>query len=246
MRKIFTENFSVSDVAEPLVSYDSTTEAGDVRSTMVEAGYDVVGVRKKGLVVGYVRREDLGDGLCGDPMHVFEEAEVVSDSVCFFTAVGLLSEKPRLFVTSFGEVGGIVTRSDLQKPPVRMWLFGMVTVIEMGFIRMIDTKYADGGWTQFLSEGRLDKAKALLEERKRRSQDLSLLDCLQFGDKGQIIVRDEELREQVGFRSRNRGEEVVKRLGALRDNLAHSQDIIASDWDSIVALSQNLDTVMQI
>jgi hypothetical protein len=27
-----------------------------------------------------------------------------------------------------GQVGGIVAKTDLQKPPVRMWLSGMITI----------------------------------------------------------------------------------------------------------------------
>jgi hypothetical protein len=244
MRKIFTESFSVSDIAESLTSFDATTHAADVRAVMAQAGYEVVGVRNKGIVAGYVAREELDDGTCGDYLHAFEETEIVSDSLCFPTVVELLTERPRLFVTSFGQVGGIVTRSDLQKPPVRMWLFGMVTIIEMGFIRLIEAKYADGGWKQFLSDARVEKAEALLAERQRRNQGLGLLDCFQFSDKGQIIVRDEELRDRVGFASRRKGEEAIKRLETLRNNLAHSQDIITFDWDSIVALSENLDRVL--
>ena len=49
-------------------------------------------------------------------------------------------------------------------------------------------------WKQYLSESRLQKAEALLEERKRRNQNLELIDCLQISDKGQIIARNEELR----------------------------------------------------
>ena len=31
----------------------------------------------------------------------------------------------------------MVTRDDLQKPPARMWLFGMVTMIELRYTRLI-------------------------------------------------------------------------------------------------------------
>jgi hypothetical protein len=147
-----------------------------------------------------------------------------------------------LFVTILGQVGGIVTKTDLQKPPVRMWLFGMITIIEMGLTRFIESAYPDGSWRQCMSESRLQKAEVLLEERRRRNQDLDLLDCLQFSDRGQIVLRNEELRKRAGFVSRNRGEQTVKELEALRNNLAHSQDIVASDWEIIVKLVEHLDT----
>ena len=39
-------------------------------------------------------------------------------------------------------------------------------------------------------------------------------------------------------------EAIVKGLERLRNNLAHSQDIIVSDWDVIVLLAENLDTIL--
>ncbi len=72
------------------------------------------------------------------------------------------------------------------------------------------------------------------------------MDCLQFSDKAQIVVRNEALRSQAGFASRKRGEAVIKDLEALRNSLAHAQDIIAFDWGVIVQLSENLDRVIEL
>lgn len=244
LRRIFTENFSVSDIAEPLASFDGGTPAGDVRRVMDERRYELAGVRREGLVVGYIQREEVEGGVCGDHERSFSEAIVVPDSTSLPTAVMLLAETPRMFITTFGRVGGICTRSDLQKPPVRMWLFGMVTIIEMGFVHAIERDLPNESWTQYVSDGRMEKARILLAERERRNQDLNLLDCLQFSDKGQIVLRDERLRTTLGFKSRRRGEETVKRLEALRNNLAHSQDIVNADWETIVALTENMDVVL--
>ena len=246
LRRIFAENFSVSDIAEPLASFDAATPAEDVRRILDERRYELAGVRREGLVVGYLRREDVEGRVCGDYERSFSDAVVVSDSTDLPTAVMLLAERPRIFVATFGRVGGICTRTDLQKPPVRMWLFGMVTIIEMNFMQAIETHLPNGGWHKYVSDSRLEKAKALLAERERRNQDLDLLDCLQFSDKGQIVLRDETLRKKTGFKSRRRGEETVKRLEALRNNLAHSQDIISADWETIVSLTENMDMVLGI
>jgi hypothetical protein len=197
-------------------------------------------------VAGHARRDELIGGTCSDALSPFDEATILPDSAGLPMVVQVLHQSPWAFITVFGRVGGIATRSDLQKPPVRMWLFGMVAIIEMGFARVIQEHYPDDRWTEYVSEGRVQKAEALLAERRRRNQDLDLLDCLQFSDKGQIVLRNPQLRERLGFVSRRRGEETVKVLEALRNNLAHSQDIIACDWETIVGLSENLDRVMSI
>ena len=71
LRRLFLEGFSAMDVAEPLVSFDESARAEDVKALMEEKAFDLVGVRKDGLVEGYVRREELVSGCCGEHFHPF-------------------------------------------------------------------------------------------------------------------------------------------------------------------------------
>ena len=243
LKQVFMESFSVSDIAESLVSFDASASAAEVRGFIEQRGYDSVGVRVDGVVAGYADREELASGACGDYMHAFDAAEVVPDSCAIPEVVMKLNAMPRLFVTVLGQIGGICTRSDLQKPPMRMWLFGVISIVEMGLTRLIQDRFADGRWTEFVSPARLEKAETLLTERRRRNQELDLLDCIQLSDRGHIVLRNEELRKAAGFRSRNKGEETMKELEALRNNLAHSQDIIAGDWEIIVKMTTFLEVL---
>jgi len=86
----------------------------------------------------------------------------------------------------------------------------------------------------------------LQAERQRRNQNPRLLDCLQFAYKAQITVSDNDLRQQIGFVSHHRGEEAIKSLEKLRNNLAHAQNIVSLDWETIVAISDNFETVIQL
>ena len=174
----------------------------------------------------------------------FDESLLISDSAPLENVVFGLAKSPRLFVRVLGIVGGIITMSDLQKPQVRMWLFGLVTLIEMRISRLIDQMCPGDSWKQYVSESRLQKADALLEERRRRNQSLELVDCLQFSDKGQIVARNEEIRNLTRFTSRRQVEEAIKALESLRNNLAHSQDILSCDWTTIVMLCQDLEGVI--
>ena len=245
LRRVFYEGFSAQDIAEPLVSFDATAPAGHVRRFMEDRGFEVVGVREEGVVIGWADRTELADGSLTDCARAFGDADVIPDRAPLRDVIGRLEETPRVFVSLLGHVGGIVTRTDLQKPPVRMWLFGMITLIEMRFSTMIAKLCPGESWQQYLSEGRLAKAKDLLAERTRRNQQIDMLDCLQFGDKGQIIARCEAIRALTRFESRRQIEQAFKGLERLRNNLAHAQDIITGDWEIIVRLSENLDRVVE-
>jgi hypothetical protein len=80
-----------------------------------------------------------------------------------------LGERPRVFVTSLGAVGGIITRADLQKPPVRMWLFGLITLVEQALGMLIRARYPDGSWAERLSPSRLQRAERFQAERELRN-----------------------------------------------------------------------------
>jgi hypothetical protein len=244
IQRLFLRGITIRDIAEPLASYDSTAPAGEVFASMEAQGIEVAGVRENGLVTGFIERGGLGDGVCGTYQCPFTETMVLPDSAPLTDVVLALCESPRIFVRMLGTVGGLVTSDDLQDPPGRMWLFGMITVIEMGFLQLIEDNLNEQEWRQYLSPARLEKSEALLEERRRRGQNPRLVDCLQFGDKGQIVVRDETLRQKVGFTSRRRGDEAIKNLERLRNNLVHSQDIITTDWEIIVGLVRNIDVVI--
>ncbi len=244
MQRVFLRGVTVRDIAEPLLSFDASTNAGVVRDALEAQRHPVAGVRTYGRVGGYLLRGELGEGQCGDFAHGFDEARVLVESTPLVDVVLALADAPFAFVRVLGGVGGYVTREDLQDPPVRMWLFGIVTIIEMYYLRMIEQHMPDGEWRRYLSDARVAKAQELLEERRRRNQNPSLLDCLQFGDKAQIVIRDEALRTQAGFQSRKRAERAMKMVEGLRNNLAHTQDIVAWDWETIVVLAENMDRLL--
>lgn len=235
LHRLFLEGFSAMDVAEPLVSFDDHAKAVDVHSFMLDKNYDIVGVRRDGLVEGYTCREDLISGTCGDHMRPFIPADdLIPDSANLLDVVQSLAINQRCFLTILDRVGAIVTLSDLEKPPMRMFLFGMITIIEMTMTEILRQRYPDDSWQELLSGQRVALAKKLHEERARRGQQVELLDCLQFGDKGWILTYDNELRKSLGHSSRNETRTAVKELETLRNNLAHTQEIIPSGWQRIV------------
>lgn len=245
LKRVFAEAFSVRDIAENLLAFDLDTPVALVRRQLASWPYPVVGVREEGRVRGYIRREELvGEGglAC---RHPFVAGEILPDSAPFAKVFSRLRQAEVLFVAVFGGVGGIVGRHDLQKPPVRMWLFGMVTIAEMHLTRLIQEFYPGGDWRESLSAGRLAKAEELLAERLRRNQLATLLDCLQFSDKGRIAANAPAFRRQLRFESRNSALKTFQELENLRNGLAHSQELVINNWEVMAGLAATLDAMFQ-
>lgn len=241
--RIFLDSFSARDIVEPLISIDNDKATSYAIDLMNNRDFDAIGIRDKGEIIGYILRDDLGSGMCKSYVREYNENDLVSDSGSFLTVIDLLNEQQRIFVHIFGQVNGIITQDDLQKPPLRMWLFGIITIIEMNFTNTIREYYGNGEWRASISKGRLEKAEALMVERKRRNQPCDIIDCLQFSDKGEILIKDDVTRKQLGIKSRKAGRKAIKGLEALRNSLAHSQDIITYDWNTIVMLASRIEEI---
>jgi len=249
--RLFFHGFTALDVAEPLVSFDVDNDALAVRQFLLERDFDLVGLRRHGLVCGYTRRERLTAGRCGDHLIPFcPESDLIPETSNLVDVVRSLAINRQCFVTVLDQPSAIITLPDLEKPPMRMFLFGLITIGEMLMTDYLRHKYGDDAWQELLSPARLTKARELQAERQRRGQSVELIDCLQYGDKGWILSYDRELREVLGHASRRETREAVKEMEMLRNNLAHTQAIIPSGWQRIVIacsrMERNLERLMAL
>ncbi|MBI4184733.1 MAG: hypothetical protein HY521_12135 [Proteobacteria bacterium] len=246
LRQIFERSLTVRHLAEPFVTFDETRSDPDIKEFMVEKDFDVVGVRREGVVVGYVKSSDLTDQTLQKHITPFERHLLVDETVSIPNALRLLRESPRVFVVVMGYVAGIATKGDLQKAPVRMYLFGILSLIEMQLLRLIREVFRDeAAWKGLLTNDRIGQATKLLAERRQRNEAIDLADCLQFGDKATIVKKCQKLREALGFRSGEDARSGLKSLRELRDELAHSQDIITARWPGLIDLLKSAEDVLE-
>ncbi len=239
VQQLFSEAFTAKDIADPLPSFDGERLSRGVQALMEEAGIHVAGIRDKGIVVGYARREDLTDATCLDHSRGFSPDQKVYGDANLSDVILVLSRHDYCFVNLLNAVTGFITRSDMEKPIVRMWLFGIITMLEIRFTELLKEHWPDGQWMEKCTPARLEKAKALLEERRRRgAQHIELADCLQLSDKSYILVQDQRFLRDFGFKSKSEADKAIRAMESLRNNLAHGQSITTQDWPQIVRMSQ--------
>jgi hypothetical protein len=242
--RLFARAFSALDIAEPLASFDGDTSAVKAAEIMRAEGWLNAGLRVGGLVDGYVRVEDLVDGRCADHRRPFSRGQVIEGDASLSEVIFVLTRYRACYVRSLEAVSAIILREHIQKPVVRMWLFGMITIVEMSVTQRVDRVYPEESWRERVSPGRLANAEKLRAERARRGQHPRLLDCLQLSDKMQILIRDDEQLAWMGFESRRVAKHVAKAFESLRNNLAHAQDIVSEDWPQIARLTQRVEELI--
>ncbi len=239
--RLFIDAFTAEAVAEPLTSFDAERRALAVAELFTKRPRTVIGIRRDGRIAGYARVADLVQGTCASHLHAFHPGQLLPASAPFADVIQVLTRHKQAFVEVFGQVGGIITRRDMQKPVVRMWLFGIITLTEMRLTQLVRERFPESTWSGLMTPSRLAKAQALKAERERLGQQVDLIDCLQLGDKARIVISEPTLLDQFGFESRGAAKQVVKEFESLRNHLAHAQDIVSHHWAQIARMARRLE-----
>lgn len=232
MKKLLKEKFQALDIARPITFYESLPEIPKSRRS-TEYG----AVLKNGQACSYFKLGEFNPEIV-----CFSKAICLDQKISLRDALLHLAEHEVIFLKTLGQVNAYVTVEDIQKAPVRMWLFGMITVVEMFFSKAIKDHFSNGEWQDLISSGRLEKARFVYDERIRRGQNPDLIDCIQFGDKTEIIAKTEEIRDAYNMPSKTTMRKNGKLLEELRNSLAHSQFI--ENWQVIFLFAERIDKVL--
>lgn len=245
LRRLFEQSIPASSIAEPLASFDREAPTQATLEFMGSAGFDILGIRENGLTTALVRREELHEAQSiVAVMHPITPDLTIAEGGSLLEAVREVSERGYIFVSSLGQPTGIITRADLAKAPVRMWLFNLVTLLEMRMLLTIRECLPGDGWLPFVKAERVDSARELYDERQSRNEDIDLLDCLQFSDKKEVIVHCQSLRRLFGD-SKQKVQHFLEDCERLRNDLAHVQDIPSDRWPGIVRLAEQIETLLE-
>ncbi len=127
-------------------------------------------------------------------------------------------------VVSGHEISGLVTLSDLQRLPVRVALFGLVTHLEITMANAIHSEFGrTEGWIDRLPENRQQKLRYEIAKARGKEGLVDALLFTQFADKVTII------RTSPYFLfSKNNFKNELEQIRSLRDHLVHANDYAAS------------------
>lgn len=239
----FREMFRACDIFDPLLCFDTSQPAASVAAAMAQQRADVACLCVGGLVQGRVLAADLvalGDAPAGRAVLRFSPGQVLDMGASLIDVVDVLARFDRCFVAAAGAVVGVIARDTVNKPLVRMWLFGAITLFELGMLQLIERSFPGDSWQAAMPPARLEKARELQQERDRRQRPGRLIDCLQFGDKARLVLEHPHAVAALGLESKRAGKQLVKALESLRNHLVHAQDIVSHDWVQIIHITQRM------
>lgn len=248
IQSLFEQGLTLASIYEPLRCCCPEDEAVYVYAELERLDFDIAGVMDPDTkkIIGWLKRETLHDGRCAQYIQRFEPSQLASDSTPLLKSIPLLANQPWVFVISSQGISGIVTRADLQKPPIRTLLFGIVSLLEMHLTFWITKYYGDTEIENTVPSARLDKAKELLIKKRKRNEDIGILDCLQFCDKRDLIIKKTKFLKSLELGTKSQAESLLKYAENIRNNVAHSQAdlVFDSSWPNLARRLSELEILL--
>jgi hypothetical protein len=245
LSRTFLQSLSAVDLAEPLLSLDENQPVSAAAELLRVQGVGVLGVRRAGAVAGWVAADDLnGSGPVGERMHEFGEGDVLGDNAGLDDILSAFGGAKHVFIEWLGEVMAVITQRDLQKPAVRMWLFGAISILDVNLTWAIEQLCPDDSWRDRVTPGRWDKAATLHAERQRRGADCRMVDCLQIKDKADILAREPACLALLGLASKREADRFTRDVEKLRNHLAHAQQLESEDLTTAARLASFIGAIL--
>lgn len=164
------------------------------------------------------------DGIVRHEMDRLSDANLIEADASILDFLSEVPSRPFRLLVSGKRIDGMVSWSDLQKLPVRAALFGLITGLEIVMADAIRRQYPTADdWLVRLSCGRRKKVREEIESSLENDSEVDALLFTQISDKADIIRKSWDLGE-----SQRRLKEHFRRIGKLRDKLAHAQRV---RWD---------------
>lgn len=244
LKKLFVENITAQCIYEPLLCCPIDSYSLHAKEALVKRDFDIAGVKSapEGPVIGYVKTKDLGEDAFENYVKKIEISNIVSDSTPLANIINVFNENEFVFVLNGNQINGIITKADINKPPVRIYLFGILSLLEMHLNLWISHHYSNETWQELIKEDRVVMAGNVFEQRKGDNQELSLLECIQLCDKKEILKNSNIFLKAFGFSKKN-FQNFINRAEKIRNELAHSQVSIISSmkWNKFNTTIDNAE-----
>jgi CBS domain-containing protein len=184
-----------------LKTCSATQSVTDVADDASLADFDYIPVREKARIVGVLdnRGQRPLDGSVRDHMLPLDGSVLVTADEPLTRFVPLLRKRPYRLVLLGTEIRGIVTRSDIIKPPVRLLAFTLVSHLEMvmtDFIRACcPTDDAFLGVLGTLDLSRRKKLEKRHQQRQQKNLLMPAVEIADFDDKRVVVTHLCKLEE---------------------------------------------------
>lgn len=176
-------------------------------------------------VLSLVNENKKSNQTTKDQMQLLNEGVLIGADASILDFIGDADTRPFRFIVAGSEISGLVTLSDLQRLPVRVALFAMVTQLELSMSEVIRRNYSDG-WIEYLNDTRRAKIESEITLAIEEGTLVEKLLYTQFCDKVAILRKKWPFASSLSSKSQFRSD--MNAIQKLRDSLAHANEFAAA------------------
>jgi hypothetical protein len=240
-------------IGEPLVSLGKHEPYMNAVEKMKRNHFDAVGVADTaGRVIGYVDAKGDSAGTCGDKshLHTIEPGTLVTDGMPLTEAAPIVARRRRVFILDKDRTAMIVTRADLQKAPVRMMIFGIVTVMEIHLTELLRQTWLGDTWAD-CGPFTAKQAKAIRDRFHRaeaRDEETDVFDGMTLNEKSVLAGSTGIVVEALNMSGPDDLESSLIKVRQLRNAVAHSKSLVTSNrsWNKVVHVTAEAQRISGI
>jgi len=235
LKSVFNSKFTVMNIAEAIEPVTLTEAQSICREK--NFNYHLVNDNNPKELKVYVRETDTAR-----PVY---ESELISESTSLLDVMELFNSADHFFVKSGHRITHIVTVSDLDKLPVRLFMFGILCLFELKIREIIRQRKIK--WEDLISNEKLEEIKRRYENKREKDEETTLLDCTDFGSIVYVILgskKDFAGYFPVNFFGNGKDEKLLKDAIRLRNAIAHG-GIIEFDHQRVNEIIKLLKGVIE-
>jgi len=227
-----------------------SSSAKSVLAIMLEKDFDMAPIfHEDGRVTSYVLRKDLqGGSLDGHQVSKYARPlgldRILSSSTPILKHLQLWEEHSYYLVLNSNKLAGIVTYADLNKAPVRLIFFTILSEIEAKLRRLIRRKMPNDKWLTFLAEGRRRRIESDYRADKEQNLEVSKTIYLMFGELLSLFDHD-HLYEVMDYQKKAAYVSTRVELNRFRNSIMHSKPLVTRAEKMRPTLKSKLDLLLQ-
>jgi hypothetical protein len=202
--------------SQSLISCDFNDDPKMVFAQSDMSGYDQIPVKKGRSIVGVIERKS-------EAIRYLDENLLVSEDENLNSLIFTMKRQCYRLVISGSKISGIVTWSDLLKPPVLLLAYESLAHLELFMNSAIHLLHpVENNWLRIIDAYSMKKINGRMKKAKKDNLDLPAIELADFSHKAQVI---RPLLRRHDFDSE------LKKLVELRNITAHVKKVMCKNSD---------------
>lgn len=250
LKNLFEEKLTANIIAETFqfcMDYDDPKE---IKRKMDEMDFDQYGVKNADKVLyGYIRKQDISEKChtCKEYARTFLPNELIAENTPLIEVFKILRDRSFIFVLRRNEVNAILMKADFQKTPMRLFFFGLITILEMQVNKMIKDHFPGDTWKKGIGKKKRKEAEKRYKAVSERNEGVQAINFVGLCDKLKKLANDDTVNHILAYDDKPQAMTSIANIKTIRNNLAHSDDIIAGlDWSTFYAVIEDILRSIQI